>query len=97
MTDTPGPHSAGVPGAAGRTRGQQLGAMGQVHGARARSGQTPSGGGGGAPRAGSPVAHGRVLSGADPRSLISWKLVVVLFTVLLPGSHFIFCNWTQGA
>uniref|UniRef100_A0A2K6SHZ3 Uncharacterized protein n=1 Tax=Saimiri boliviensis boliviensis TaxID=39432 RepID=A0A2K6SHZ3_SAIBB len=60
--------------------------MGQVHGARARSGPTPSSRGGGALRA-----------VTEPRSLISWKLVVVLFTVLLPGSHFIFCNWTQGA
>uniref|UniRef100_A0A2K5Q7X6 Uncharacterized protein n=1 Tax=Cebus imitator TaxID=2715852 RepID=A0A2K5Q7X6_CEBIM len=54
--------------------------MGQVHGARARSGRTPRSRGGGAPRA-----------VTEPRSLISWKLVVVLFTVLLPGSHFIFC------
>nr|AEE60959.1 testicular tissue protein Li 46 [Homo sapiens] len=60
--------------------------MGQVHGARARSEPTRSGRGCGAPRAVGPVAHGRVLSGAEPRSLISWKLVVVLFTVLLPGS-----------
>lgn len=30
------------------------------------------------------------------RSLISWESVV-LFTVLLAGSYFIFCNWTQGA
>uniref|UniRef100_A0A452UV24 Uncharacterized protein n=1 Tax=Ursus maritimus TaxID=29073 RepID=A0A452UV24_URSMA len=36
-------------------------------------------------------------SPAECRSPLSWKVMVVLFTVLLPGSRFIFCNWTQGA
>lgn len=31
----------------------------------------------------------RLVAGAEPRNLISWRLEVVLVSVLLPGSHFL--------
>uniref|UniRef100_A0A8C8UAN6 Uncharacterized protein n=1 Tax=Peromyscus maniculatus bairdii TaxID=230844 RepID=A0A8C8UAN6_PERMB len=49
--------------------------------------QQPEGGG---RSASSPPGAGAAAQGeeAEPRSPISWRLAVVLFTVLLPGSHF---------
>uniref|UniRef100_A0A8C6MXE8 Uncharacterized protein n=1 Tax=Mus spicilegus TaxID=10103 RepID=A0A8C6MXE8_MUSSI len=41
------------------------------------------------PCAGPALHHAfRLVAGAKPRSPISWRLAVVLFTVLLPGNHF---------
>uniref|UniRef100_A0A8C9CNT9 Uncharacterized protein n=1 Tax=Phocoena sinus TaxID=42100 RepID=A0A8C9CNT9_PHOSS len=70
--------------------------IGQVLNARARSHlplESSEHRKGGAHMAVDPSASGPT----ESRSSISWKLVIVLFTVLLPGSHFIFCDWAQGA
>uniref|UniRef100_A0A8C7A7C3 Uncharacterized protein n=1 Tax=Neovison vison TaxID=452646 RepID=A0A8C7A7C3_NEOVI len=78
----------------GRSRGRRGGRPGQRgRGSSERRGDGPQPPSSRGLRAVGPAAP----SPAECRSPISWKLMVVLCTLLLPGSHFIFCNWTQGA
>lgn len=92
---TPQGQGADVRWAIGQTNRSHLCAVGQVHNTCARSDMSPDSfqqGSGGAHRAVEPSTRGR----AESRRPISLKVVVALFMALLPGSHFILCNWTQG-